>query len=140
MAVQILTTLSEISTRAAELHGGPAALQQSMPDVMSDDQIRAIADDRWLAGMAKVIMRSGFSWKVVENKWPGFEVAFLGFDPHRVAMFSEDDLARLLADASIIRNGQKIRAIQENAFLVTGLIKDHRRCDARWGGAGSGGH
>ena len=106
-------------------HDGEAAVLASLPEMYPAEKIRETQDDRYLAAMAKVIMRSGFSWKVVEAKWTGFETAFVGFDPHAVAMFSDDDLARLVSDASIIRNGQKIRAIQDNAIMVTRIIKDH---------------
>ena len=105
-------------------HDGESTVMASLPGMHPPEKIRETPDDRYLAAMAKVIMRSGFSWKVVEAKWPGFEAAFLGFDPHAVAMFSDDDLARLVSDASIIRNGQKIRAIQDNAIMVTRIIKD----------------
>jgi 3-methyladenine DNA glycosylase Tag len=97
----------------------------ALPDMYGAEKIRTTSDDRYLAAMARVIMRSGFSWRVVEAKWPGFEVAFVGFDPHAVAMFSDDDLARLVSDTSIIRNGQKIRAIQDNAIMATRIIDDH---------------
>lgn len=123
--MQILAAFSKILAMAGAHHDGEAAVLSTLPDMVSTDKIRSTSDDRFLAAMARVIMRSGFSWKVVEAKWPGFEAAFLGFDPHAVAMFSDDDLARLVSDTSIIRNGQKIRAIQDNAIMATHIIGDH---------------
>lgn len=115
---------------AATLKGGKAALQELLPVPKTRDELIATPDDRWLTGMAKVIFRSGFSWKVVENKWPGFEDAFHGFDPHRVAMFSHDDLGELLSNKAIIRNGQKLRAVIENAAFVTDLVEEHASAGA----------
>jgi 3-methyladenine DNA glycosylase Tag len=120
-----LATFSKIYSLAAKRHGGESAVADTLPPIVSDRELRGIPDDRWLSAMAMTIMRAGFSWKVVENKWPGFEHAFDGFDPHTIAMYSDDDLARLVSDASIIRNGQKITAIHHNAIFLTDLIREH---------------
>lgn len=118
-------SFDKIYQLAASLKGGEAALKDLLPIPKTRDELIATPDDRWLVAMAKVIFRSGFSWKVVENKWPGFEEAFAGFDPHRVAMFTDDDLGVLLSNKAIIRNGQKLRAVIENAAFVTGLVDEH---------------
>ena len=52
---------------------------------------------------------------MVDQKWPAFEEAFCGFDPSRVAAFDEPDVARLRADARIVRHRLKIRATIANA-------------------------
>ena len=104
---------------------GQAALEENLPEPKSLDALRAIPDDRYLSMMATVIFRSGFSWKVVENKWPGFEEAFEGFDPHRVAMYADEELERLVSDKGIIRNGQKIKSVIDNAGFIVGLANEH---------------
>jgi DNA-3-methyladenine glycosylase I len=65
--------------------------------------------------------QSGLSWIVVLRKRPAFRAAFAGFEPERVARFGEDDVARLLADAGIVRNRQKIEAVIANAAAVAAL-------------------
>lgn len=80
--------------------------------------IRAIPDDRWLSQMTRCVFQAGFVWKVIEAKWDGFEAAFEEFDPSRVGFFSDDDVARLVSDERIVRNGQKIMATVENAQFV----------------------
>jgi 3-methyladenine DNA glycosylase Tag len=82
-------------------------------------------DDRFLAGMTKAVFSSGFSWEVVEQKWPGFEEAFESFDPHRVAFYTDKDVSRLLKDARIVRNGAKIQATIANARFVVDTAKAH---------------
>ena len=90
-----------------------------------DTNLEAKTDDRFLAGMAKAVFSSGFSWKVIENKWPGFEVAFDRFAPKRVAAYDDDKIDALLKDTRIVRNGAKIMATIENARFVVATAKQH---------------
>jgi hypothetical protein len=48
--------------------------------------------------------QSGLSWITVLRKRENFRRAYAGFDPGRVAAFTEDDVTRLLSDPGIIRN------------------------------------
>jgi DNA-3-methyladenine glycosylase I len=59
--------------------------------------------------------QSGLSWLTILRKREAFREAFAGFDPAAVARFSEDDVARLLGDAGIVRHGGKIRSTINNA-------------------------
>jgi DNA-3-methyladenine glycosylase I len=59
--------------------------------------------------------QSGLSWLTILRKRESFRAAFAGFDPARVAAFGEDDVARLMADAGIVRNRMKIDAAIANA-------------------------
>ena len=108
----------EIHELACTRKGGFDELEKLLEAPVAPANLAKIEDDRWLAMMAKCIFNAGFNWKVVDAKWPGFEEAFEGFDPARIAMFSDDDLARLVSDARIVRHGGKIRAVQENAIFV----------------------
>ncbi len=66
--------------------------------------------------------QAGLSWSTILRKREAFRAAFRGFDPTVVAMFDDDDRARLIADAGIVRNRAKIDATIGNAvaFLATG--------------------
>jgi DNA-3-methyladenine glycosylase I len=68
--------------------------------------------------------QSGLSWLTILRRREGFRAAFAGFDPDRVADYDEDDVARLLTDASIIRNRAKIQAAVTNARAVVRLRED----------------
>jgi DNA-3-methyladenine glycosylase I len=59
--------------------------------------------------------QSGLSWLTILRKRENFRRAFAGFDIAAVARFGEDDVARLLADAGIVRNRAKINAAITNA-------------------------
>ena len=65
--------------------------------------------------------QSGLSWLTILRKRPAFRQAFAGFDPRSVAAFGEEDVARLMADAGIVRNRAKIDAAIGNARAVLGL-------------------
>ncbi len=65
--------------------------------------------------------QSGLSWLTILRKRAAFRAAFAGFDPAAVAGFGADDVARLLADAGIVRNRAKIEATVRNARAVLAL-------------------
>jgi DNA-3-methyladenine glycosylase I len=68
--------------------------------------------------------QSGLSWLTILRKRDAFRRAFAGFRPAAVAAFTDDDIARLLADPEIIRNRAKIEATVRNARAVTELGED----------------
>lgn len=120
-----METFANIRARAAERKGGADALDALMPATLGQAELAVIPDDRWLAGMTRAVFQSGFSWKVIERKWPGFEEAFDGFDPGRVAMMDDDRLDGLTRNPAIVRNAAKIQATRENAVFVIALIREH---------------
>ncbi len=65
--------------------------------------------------------QSGLSWLTILRKREGFRAAFEGFDPDRVAAFGEQDVERLVVDASIIRHRGKIEAAIANARATVAL-------------------
>ncbi len=75
----------------------------------------------YLDVITHAVFQSGMSWRVVQAKWGGFREAFAGFDPAAVAAFGDDDVERLAADPSIIRNRRKIEATVTNAQALLAL-------------------
>jgi 3-methyladenine DNA glycosylase Tag len=75
--------------------------------------------------MAERIFSAGFVWRVIREKWPGFEEAFLGFEPKRLLFQPDDYWHDLASDKRIVRNPQKIRAVRDNAALVTRISAEH---------------
>lgn len=65
--------------------------------------------------------QSGLSWLTILRKREDFRRAFADFAPGRVAEFGADDVARLVTDASIVRNRAKILATIANARAIAGL-------------------
>ena len=77
---------------------------------------RPVRDDRGLyERLCLEAFQSGLSWLTILRKREGFRAAFAGFDPAAVAAFGDADVARLMADAGIVRNRAKIDAAIANA-------------------------
>jgi DNA-3-methyladenine glycosylase I len=83
-------------------------------------------DDRVLfERLVLEINQAGLSWLTILKKRPAFTAAFAGWDLDRVAAFDDRDVARLLADAGIIRNRLKVAAAITNAQRLVGLRDKH---------------
>jgi DNA-3-methyladenine glycosylase I len=67
--------------------------------------------------------QAGLSWLTILRKRPAFRRAFAGFEFERIACFGERDVARLLADAGIVRHRGKIEAVINNARRVVELVQ-----------------
>jgi DNA-3-methyladenine glycosylase I len=74
--------------------------------------------------------QAGLSWRTILHKRDGYRRAFAGFDPAAVARFGEADIARLLGDASIVRNRAKIAATVRNAAAFCRVQDDLGSFDA----------
>ena len=59
--------------------------------------------------------QAGLAWITILRKREGYRVAFDGFDPRRMAEYTDADRARLMADPGIVRNRAKIEAFVGNA-------------------------
>ncbi len=113
-----MDSFDSIFQRAAERKGGVAELEAILPGAVSDRTLRSRKDSFYLAEMTKCVFRSGFVWQIIENKWPGFEAAFDGFDVSGCAMLSDEDLERLASDERIVRNARKIQSVRANAQFI----------------------
>jgi DNA-3-methyladenine glycosylase I len=78
-------------------------------------------DAALLERLALEINQAGLSWVLILKRKDQFRVAFEGFAVDKVASYGEQDVARLLADAGIIRNRLKIQAVIENARRIQDL-------------------
>lgn len=68
--------------------------------------------------------QAGLSWATILRKRKAFRSAFADFDPARVAAFGARDVKRLMGDAGIVRNRQKIEATVKNAEAFLRLQDD----------------
>ncbi len=67
------------------------------------------------------VFQSGLSWLTILRKRDAFREAFEGFDPAVVARYGDRDVARLVADAGIVRHRGKISATIANAAATRAL-------------------
>jgi DNA-3-methyladenine glycosylase I len=105
---------------------------------VATDEYIAYHDDEWgipVHGETPLYERltleafqSGLSWLTILRKREAFRAAFAGFEAEAVAAFGDADVARLMADTSIVRNRAKIAAALTNARAVLRL-RDHGGLD-----------
>ena len=74
--------------------------------------------------------QAGLSWSTILSKRENYRQAFEGFDPARVARYSEEQVARLLADPGIVRNRLKIAAAIGNARAFLAVQEEFGSFDA----------
>lgn len=67
--------------------------------------------------------QAGLSWSTILNKREGYRKLFKKFDPKKVAGFTQDDVERLMLDASIVRNRLKIESTVHNAKAILDLYE-----------------
>ena len=83
--------------------------------------------------------QAGLSWSTILHRREAYREAFQGFDPALVALYTEQHMARLLADARIIRNRRKIEAAVGNARAVLEVQREFGSLDRYlWGFVGGG--
>ena len=114
-----------IRARAEKRKGGPKALAKLLPPKPDPKALARLPDDRALAEMTKRVFSAGFAWSVIENKWPGFEQAFLGFEPGKLSLRPDDFWDKLMKDTRIVRNGAKIMSVRDNAVFVRDIAREH---------------
>jgi DNA-3-methyladenine glycosylase I len=108
----------------------------STPDyrVYHDDEWgRPVSDDtRLFEKLCLEGFQSGLSWLTILRKREAFRAAFAGFDFHRVARFTDDDVERLLQDAGIVRHRGKIEATINNAQRAVELAEEQSLAHFVW--------
>ncbi|HVK27703.1 MAG TPA: DNA-3-methyladenine glycosylase I [Nocardioides sp.] len=83
-----------------------------------------VDDQRLFEKVSLEGFQSGLSWRTILVKRPAFRAAFADFDLSVVARYDESDVARLLADAGIVRHRGKIEAVVNNAGRGLELIEE----------------
>lgn len=88
--------------------------ERTIPDWVFTEQ-RPKQDREYFENMTRCIFQGGLNWVMIANKWPNFRAAFNDFDIKKVAGYGLREQERLINDAGIIRNKQKIMATLHNA-------------------------
>ncbi|HEU4926351.1 MAG TPA: DNA-3-methyladenine glycosylase I [Vicinamibacterales bacterium] len=74
--------------------------------------------------------QAGLSWAIVLRKREAYRRAFSGFDPHKVARYTEKRIQSLVADPCIVRNRMKIEAAVKNARAFLAVQEEFGSFDA----------
>ncbi|WP_420368353.1 DNA-3-methyladenine glycosylase I [Curtobacterium sp. L1-20] len=110
-----------------------ASTDQLLRDYYDTEWGMPVRDERGVfERLSLEAFQSGLSWRTILAKRPAFRAAFADFDPDTVARFGEGDVARLLADAGIVRNRAKILATITNANATIALRDDGGLSDLVW--------
>lgn len=122
-----LVAFKDIRKLAEERKGGSKALEKLLADHKPKTvrQLAALGDDRYLAMMTRCIFNAGFNWRVIENKWDGFEAAFHGFNPRGLAHMPPEQWEAYLEDRRIVRNWTKIKSVLDNAHFLLEEAQEH---------------
>ena len=106
----------------ADSGGAQAAMYRDYHDYEWGRVLRG--RDALFERMSLEAFQSGLSWLTILRKRENFRRAFHGFDVDRVARYTDRDVARLMADAGIVRNRAKIDATIANARAAAALDVD----------------
>jgi 3-methyladenine DNA glycosylase Tag len=120
-----MTSFQSIYDIAAKNRGSEELLEAILPKHKTPETLAELTDDRYLSMMTRCVFRAGFVWRLIDNKWPGFESAFSNFNPMAVAHFSDERLEELAQDRSIVRNFTKIVSVRNNAVYVLDKQRSH---------------
>ncbi|MGI1678347.1 MAG: DNA-3-methyladenine glycosylase I [Cellvibrionaceae bacterium] len=120
-----MKNFADIYEQAVKRKGSKKRVEDQLPKAKSKKQLLALADDRYLSEMSRRVFRAGLKHAMVDKKWPAFEIAFKQFNPTVVARFSDEQLEALASDKSIIRHFGKIRAVRNNALMVTDVAAEY---------------
>lgn len=74
--------------------------------------------------------QAGLSWNTILNKRENYRRAFDSFEIARVAKYSDAKIARLLADAGIVRNRLKVASAISNAQMIIAAQNEFGSFDA----------
>ncbi|MFB0517212.1 MAG: DNA-3-methyladenine glycosylase I [Candidatus Neomarinimicrobiota bacterium] len=86
---------------------------------------RPVHDDRTLCEFLLLDnFQAGLSWRTILHKRENFRRAFDGFDPYKIAAYTNVDRQRLIADPGIIRNRAKVNAAITNAQAFLKVQKE----------------
>lgn len=113
-----MESIDKLYARAADRKGGEHALNLLLGEQENALSFLAHSDDRLLSAFTKKVFQSGFVWRVVENKWAGFEQVFFNFDIEKILMMPDEMLEKKASDPKIIRNFNKVKTIKANAQMI----------------------
>jgi DNA-3-methyladenine glycosylase I len=74
--------------------------------------------------------QAGLSWSIVLRKREGYRRAFSGFDPAKVARYTEKRIEKITADPAIVRNRLKIASAVRNARAFLRIQQEFGSFDA----------
>lgn len=103
--------------------GGPAGGERA-PDAIPDVIVNPTPAD-YLEVMSRAVFQAGLSWASIGRRWAQYREAFDGFDPQKVASYTEGDVDRLMRAEGVLHSARKIRATIDNAAAMIEMDRRH---------------
>ena len=119
-------SFNKIFAKAEEHKGGYDELLTQLPVLLSDAELMLFSDALYLERLTACIFVSGFSKKVIQNKWSGFLEVFHDFDLNKLSELADDEWEAMRQDTRIIRNARKIQSVRENVEMVRTVSAEHK--------------
>lgn len=110
---------------ALRRRGSIQQLEDSLPQPLSEAELMAVPDDRYLSMMTQRIFRAGLRHAMVDARWPAFEEAFWGFDPDKMVLLSAEHIEQHMQNKALIRHLGKLRSIPHNAQLILDIRQEY---------------
>lgn len=120
-----MKSFDSIYQQAVRHKGGEAELKKLLPQVSEPKTIAALDESRFLAEMSRCLFQAGFVWRVINQKWSGFEEVFHGFDTNTILGLQADEWEEIGKDARIVRRQQNIRAVRANAQFIEDIALEY---------------
>ena len=96
---------------------------------MSSDGIPDVIENPgpsdYLEVMSRAVFQAGLSWASIGKHWDEYRRAFDGFDPAKVAAYTEGDVDRLMRTGGVLHSARKIRAAIANAAALIEVAAKH---------------
>ena len=103
------------SAKTASSRSGKSSLE-FIPDVIVDPKL-----SDYLEVISRAVFQAGLSWAGIGKNWDAYRREFDGFDPQKVARYTEGDVDRLMRADGILHSARKIRATIANAAAIVEL-------------------
>ena len=88
-------------------------MAETIPDVIVHP-----APSDYLDVMTRAVFQAGLSWASIAKHWEQYREAFDGFDPAKVAAYTEGNVERLMRAEGVLHSARKIRATIANAAAI----------------------
>ncbi|MEE9426273.1 MAG: DNA-3-methyladenine glycosylase I [Methylococcales bacterium] len=69
--------------------------------------------------------QAGLSWSTILHKREGYRLHYDGFNPEKIALWTDDKIEQLMLEPAIIRNRLKINAARTNAQVFLNVLDDY---------------
>lgn len=94
--------------------------ERDVPETIDNPQL-----GDYLDVMSRAVFQAGLSWSSIGKNWHAYRSAFEGFDPEKVARYTEGDVDRLMRADGVLHSARKIRATIANAATIVEMDRKH---------------